>query len=267
MSENEKNDPSYKQTSSIPLKKETVRVTLKASDAPPAKPHGATKDAPTQRPTPTTRSTPTAPKPTARPTPPVPTAASPASEAPKEQEAEAPAATQPAAPAPPTPSAPKPPTAPVAGGAKQAPAPTIPLKTAGSKPAGAPTVKLSTGTGAPGAGAPTIALKTATKAPLPGGGGQGKSPTSLPKATVALNPPTQPLTANADPAAPGQPTTANNSYASEEDESGATTFTNILAGVGLAAAIIVLSLQLSMASTWISAEDNENQGEWSQLLD
>ena len=40
----------------------------------------------------------------------------------------------------------------------------------------------------------------------------------------------------------------------------------ILAGVGLAAAIVVLVTQLMVASVWINAEDNENAGQWSQVL-
>lgn len=51
------------------------------------------------------------------------------------------------------------------------------------------------------------------------------------------------------------------------DETGAGTFSKILAGIGLIAAIIVLSLQLKISNTWIGAEDNELQGQWSQLLE
>lgn len=40
----------------------------------------------------------------------------------------------------------------------------------------------------------------------------------------------------------------------------------ILAGVGLAAAIMVLVSQLTVASVWINAEDSENKGQWSQVL-
>jgi len=52
-----------------------------------------------------------------------------------------------------------------------------------------------------------------------------------------------------------------------EDESGAGTFSKILAGVGLVAAIIVLGLQIKISGIWIGAEDNELQGQWSQLLE
>ena len=174
------------------------------------------------------------------------------------------AALPPAAPA----SPPKPPTAtvPAASGAPTAPkapapAPTIPLRTAGgaTKPpaAGAPTIKLAT-SNAP-VGAPTIALKTAN-APLPGG-----APTvGLPKATVALNPPTKPLSPTSA-AATQKPTLSVQEDG--EDESGADTFDKILAGVGLVAALIVLGLQLKVANIWIGAEDADSPGDWSQLLE
>jgi hypothetical protein len=48
-----------------------------------------------------------------------------------------------------------------------------------------------------------------------------------------------------------------------EPESGVV---KILAGVGLAAAIVVLITQLMVASVWINAEDSENKGQWSQVL-
>jgi hypothetical protein len=224
-----------KQTSSVPLKKETVRVTLKASDAPPALPSATlpSNPAPTIKPP----SPPIAP--------PKPTGVLPPSGAP---------------------TAPRPP----------APAPTIPLRTAGPPTtAGAPTIRLATSNspvGAPtialktanapltGAGAPTIALKTAN-APLPGG---GPSTVALPKATVALNPPTKPLSPTSV-AATQKPTL---STAEEtEDETGAGTFSKILAGVGLVAALLVLGIQLKMSNIWIGVEDNERAGDWSLLLE
>ena len=221
MSENENKTPS-KQTSSVPLKKETVRVTLKAADAPPAVPSATL---------------PTSPAPTIKPpTPPI---------------------------APPAPTVPKPPTATLPpSGAPTAPrapvpAPTIPLRTATPPTAGAPTIRLAT-TNAP-IGAPTIALKTAN-APLPGG-----APTvSLPKATVALNPPTKPLSPTSA-AATQKPTLST--MEEPEDETGAGTFSKILAGVGLVAAIVVLSLQLKISSIWIGAEDNDRKDDWSLLLE
>lgn len=109
-------------------------------------------------------------------------------------------------------------------------------------------------------GAPTIALKTAN-APLPGGG----APTvSLPKATVPLNPPTKPLSPTTA-AATQKPTLST--MEEPEDETGADTFSKILAGVGLVAAIVVLSLQLKISNIWISAADNDRTGDWSLLLE
>jgi len=131
------NDPTpSKQTSSIPLKKETVRVTLKAADAPPASPGGA----PAVRPP-----TPTAPAaPTVRTAPPAPTAPV-TGGAPRP----APAATIPLKTAP--------------GAAIPRPAPTIPLKSGPVAPAGpasAPAARPSL-PGAPAAGS-TVSLPKAT---------------------------------------------------------------------------------------------------------
>lgn len=42
---------------------------------------------------------------------------------------------------------------------------------------------------------------------------------------------------------------------------------NVLSGVGLAAAVLVLVFQLMLAQVWIGAEDNPNAGDWMQLLD
>jgi hypothetical protein len=134
------NDPTpSKQTSSIPLKKETVRVTLKAADAPPASPSGA-PTAPAVRPP-----TPTAPPaPTVRTAPPAPTAPA-IGGAPRP----APAATIPLKTAP--------------GAAIPKPAPTIPLKSGPVAPASAATAPAARAAlpGAPAAGA-TIALPKAT---------------------------------------------------------------------------------------------------------
>ncbi len=203
MSENENKPPTpSKQTSSVPLKKETVRVTLKAADAPPAVPSATVPSAPPVRPpTPTAPSRPTAggpPKPTA------------------------------------------------------APAPTIPLRTAGAATA-------------PGAApAPTIRLATSTApigtAPLkPGGGG---SPT-LPKATVKIQAPTQGL-GKTPSSTPSQAATLQ--MDDDDETEGNEGVINILAGVGLVAALAVLTFQLMLSSTWISVEDNPQTREWSQLI-
>jgi hypothetical protein len=184
--------PASKQTSSIPLKKETVRVTLKASDAPPAAP-GA----------------PVAPKPSIS-APPAPRIA-----------------------------------APTVGGAPRpsAPAPTIALRPAGapSAPAPAPTIKLNT---APGPGAPTVALKTA---PLGAPAGQT---VSLPKATVQLQPPTQPL----GTAGPSLTQAATIRTADDEEESaGVSTISNILSILGFlgaAAVVVVQSMTINLWDGW-----------------
>lgn len=226
MSDNE-NQPQLpsKQTSSVPLKKETVRVTLKAADAPPAVPSATVPMAPPVRP-------------------PVPGGAPPAPTAPG--------------------GAPRPP----------APAPTIPLRTAGAPTAPgapAPTIRLATSTapigppGAatkpPGAGpSPTIALKPAGAPSLPGAGG---TPT-LPKATVQLQAPTQPLGTSFPSASQAATLRVEDD---EEDDTANDGVVKILAGVGFAAALALLAFQLMLANTWISAEDNARTGDWSQLLE
>lgn len=238
MSENENPTPSpSKQTSSIPLKKETVRVTLKAADAPPASPSAAIPpSAPTVRPpTPTMPPTPSGPPtPTARPTPTV---------------GGAPIAGG----------------APTVGAPRPAPAPTIPLKTTGAPPAApkpAPTIRLNTAPGAPAApgavglpGAPTRpGLPTA-----PAGG----ATVALPKATVQLQPPTSPLTAGGLPSQGAATLSVSQDEEEEGQESG---LVNILSIVGFAAALVVLYLQISTANTWIQAEDNPNKDSWFSAL-
>jgi hypothetical protein len=101
-------------------------------------------------------------------------------------------------------------------------------------------------------------MKPATPtAPLTPPGG---APT-LPKATVQLQPPTAPLGVTSPSLAP--------SLQIEEDEEADPQegLTNILSGVGLAAAIVVLVLQLMTANVWVSAEDNPKTGEWTQLIE
>jgi hypothetical protein len=51
----------------------------------------------------------------------------------------------------------------------------------------------------------------------------------------------------------------------EDEEENNEGLANILSGVGLAAAIIVLVVQLMTAGVWISAEDNPKSGDWTQL--
>jgi hypothetical protein len=123
-------------------------------------------------------------------------------------------------------------------------------------PAGpTPTIRLATST-AP-IGAPTIALKTATQ-PL---GAPG-----LPKATVQLQAPTQPLSAGTSSASQ----LATLQMDDEEDESGVTGIVKVLSIVGFIAACVVLYLQLDTAHTWINAEDRTEatmKGDWQLLLD
>jgi len=193
MSENENQPPApSKQTSSVPLKKETVRVTLKAADAPPAVPSATVPVKP-----------------------PVPGGA------------------------PPVPGAP--PTA--AGGPPRppAPAPTIPLRTAGAP--------------APTAPAPTIRLATTAAPTSPARPGGAPPPTmALPKATVQLQTPTQPLGTTFS-------STSASTLSSDDDDDVEENegLANILSGVGLAAALVVLAFQLMTASAWV-------EGDWGQLF-
>ncbi len=205
MSENENQPPSpSKQTSSVPLKKETVRVTLKAADAPPAVPSATVPMAPPVRP--------------------------------------------------PVPGGPPTATAPAVGAPRPtAPAPTIPLRTAGAPGAPAPTIPLRTAGAPPSGPAPTIPLRTAAGAPTAPG---------LPKATVQLQAPTQPLGTSA-------PLASSVSLKVEDEEEAGENegVVKILAGVGFAAALALLAFQLKLANTWISVEDNPKTGDWSQLFE
>ncbi len=206
MSDNDPSQTPSKQTSSVPLKKETVRVTLKAADAPPAAPIASVPGAPAVKP----------------PTPPT---------------------------APPVAGAPRPP----------APAPTIALKPAGAPtaPGGAPTIRLATST-AP-VGAPTIALKTAT-GPLSAGGAP-----SLPKATVQLQAPTQPLS----PTSGSVSQMATFEMGDDEEESGVGGFVKFLSIVGFIAACVVLYFQIDITRTWVDAEDRDgvDKGNYQELLE
>jgi hypothetical protein len=84
---------------------------------------------------------------------------------------------------------------------------------------------------------------------------------ALPKATVQLQVPTQPLGTSFS--SPSQMATVESD--DDEEVEGNQGLTNILSGVGLAAALVVLVVQLMTASVWINAEDNPRTGEWSQL--
>jgi hypothetical protein len=228
-----------KHTSLVPLKKETVRVTLKASDA----------------------SVPSATVPLAAPVRPPISPTAPTVGAPR-----------PPAPAPTIALKKGPPTAPTA-------APTIPLRTAAPTSISTPTIRLAT-TNTPIGTAPITPPGSAS---LPGAtpAGLGTKPTipgtspsvtptlpgvapTLPKATVQLQPPTQPIGTTP----PSLTQAATLKVEDDEDDEGATgTLLKLLSGVGLAAAIALLAFQLMLADVWINVEDNPNQGDWSQLFE
>jgi hypothetical protein len=92
---------------------------------------------------------------------------------------------------------------------------------------------------------------------LPGG------TATLPKATVQLQAPTQPLGTSLS--SPTQAVTMR--VEEDEEEEGNDTVVKVLAGVGFAAALAVLAFQLMVAKTWINAEDNPKTGDWSQLIE
>ena len=52
----------------------------------------------------------------------------------------------------------------------------------------------------------------------------------------------------------------------EEDDDEGGGLMNILSGVGLAAALVVLAFQLMTANVWINAEGGEAKGDWMQLM-
>lgn len=86
---------------------------------------------------------------------------------------------------------------------------------------------------------------------------------ALPKATVQLQAPTQPLgTSFTSPA-------LGTLSADDDDDSDNEGIVNILSIVGFAAAVVVLGFQLMTANTWISAEDKDpaKKGDWMQLLE
>lgn len=113
--------------------------------------------------------------------------------------------------------------------------------------------------------APTIRLATSAGAPASPTrpGAIGAPPTiALPKATVQLQPPTQPLGTSFS--SPSQMATLQQDDEEETTENEG--LVNILSIVGFAAALVVLAFQLMTANTWISAEDNPTRGDWSQLM-
>jgi hypothetical protein len=120
-----------------------------------------------------------------------------------------------------------------------APAPTIALRPAGAPtaPAPAPTIRLNT------PGAPTAPGAPARTIPL-GAPAAGGATVSLPKATVQLQPPTQPL-GTATPTFSTAPT-----IQTEDDEEKGETAANILSIVGFLAAAAVLVIQFMTFKIW-----------------
>ena len=93
---------------------------------------------------------------------------------------------------------------------------------------------------------------------LPGG-----APTiTLPKATVQLQPPTQPLGTSFSPGSKMATVQSDDDDDNEPNEG----LSNILSIVGFIAALAVLSFQLITANTWITARDNPTPGDWTQLM-
>ncbi|MEX1114624.1 MAG: hypothetical protein WEB53_05210 [Akkermansiaceae bacterium] len=112
--------------------------------------------------------------------------------------------------------------------------------------------------------APTIRLATSAAPTTPGARAAGGAPSvALPKATVQLQPPTQPLGSSFPPSQVGTMVSSDE----DEDEDGNEGIINILSIVGFVAALLVLAFQLMTANVWINVEDNPRAGEWSQLMD
>lgn len=85
---------------------------------------------------------------------------------------------------------------------------------------------------------------------------------ALPKATVQLQAPTQPLGTSFSQTAP-----VSSVDEDEETEGGGEGIANILSIIGFVAALVVLVFQFSAAGVWVNAPDNPNVGEgWMQLF-
>ncbi len=125
-------------------------------------------------------------------------------------------------------------------------------------------MKLATSTAPIG----TTPLKPA--APTPTVPGVGAAAPTLPRATIQLQPPTQagtkPLTgglAIGGPSLTKKPTLVVEEEEEEEENMGV----KVLAGIGMVAALAVLTFQLLLAKKWIDVEDNPRVGDWSQVLE
>lgn len=93
--------------------------------------------------------------------------------------------------------------------------------------------------------------------PLP-----GAAPT-LPKATVQLQAPTQPI--GTTPPSLTQASTIK--VEDDAEEQAAEGLVNVLSGIGLAASIALLVFQILQAKLWIDVEDNPRVGDWSLLME
>jgi hypothetical protein len=109
--------------------------------------------------------------------------------------------------------------------------------------------------------APTIRLAAATPTGAIRPGGGPATGMVLPKATVQLQSPTQPLGTSFSTTSQA----ASLQLEDEEEEAGSGLL-KVLAVVGFAAALVVLSLQLMTANVWINAEDSSAKGDWMQLF-
>ena len=270
----EKDIKPSKKTSAVPLRKETVRVTLKsttnAPGAAPAAPNAAARKETVRV---SLKSTPPSAEGASAapsvPGVPTPSAAAPAvpNAAARKETVRVSLKSTPGAPA-----APKSPVAPPPTGRLSAPsapksesvivsapspAPTIPAQTgAGTNPAvpaPAPTVKLNTPTSA----ASTAGLATGpATVPLAGSGSQ-----PLPKATVQLQE-TQPM---------GEaPEAAQSTYIqTADDDSSAGVSEGVLAGLSVAALLIVLvvfGIQIATANIWVNDESRSEEPGWGRLF-
>jgi len=238
MSEENKNNqtPPQRKTSSVPLRKETVRVTLKSTPA-KAKPVAPVAKAPM----PTSMTPETAPHSTKSSSAHNPDIPDVTSAVPLKQETMRVTLKADAGPAASVPSAPKMP----------APAPTIPLGGAMGAPrvaAPAPTVPLNVG---PSAGGPAM-IPLATQ-PL------GNASQPLPKATVQLQQ-TQQLTEPGMAAPGGQSPTIQTVVDGESSAERANNGQTILAVAAFLLSLFLLFSQFKRAGIWVNEHEDESYG-------
>jgi hypothetical protein len=94
----------------------------------------------------------------------------------------------------------------------------------------------------------------------------GTLPTAtLPKATVSLQPPTQPLGPGTGRSTPSQAATL--ALAEDEEAEAGSGVVKALAIVGFVAACGILAIQLMISNIWINAKDNDSVSGWMQLLE